>query len=195
MFPPHRSGSVRSAKTPVTKTCSQCGAVLASSVRACTFCDSSFSKEGSWSEDPISGTAGTVGVSSGNLPAEDAAAWRGELALRMAAYRARHRKPGHNSAQSRLPFDAPPLEPQRSSVALADVPVAAEDFAFTIAIGRTSAPAEARDARMEIDVSAPPVPRATQAHSVANAESEQYGVYPVASLDERRWAACIDAAC
>jgi uncharacterized RDD family membrane protein YckC len=129
------------------------------------------------------------------LPAEDAAAWRGELALRMAAYRARHRKPGQNSAQSRLPFDAPPREPQRSSVALTDVPVAAEDFAFTIAIGRTSAPAEARDARMEIDVSAPPVPRATQAHSVAKAESEQYGAYPVASLDERRWAAFIDAAC
>src|SRR5258708_4240045 len=36
---------------PVTKTCSQCGAVLPSSVRACPFCDSSFSVgPSSWEE-------------------------------------------------------------------------------------------------------------------------------------------------
>src|SRR5260370_8553675 len=37
---------------PVTKTCSQCGAVLPSSVRACNFCDSSFSIGPSSWEDP-----------------------------------------------------------------------------------------------------------------------------------------------
>src|SRR6267154_1567114 len=37
---------------PVTKTCSQCGAVLLSTVPACNFCDSSFSVDTSSWEEP-----------------------------------------------------------------------------------------------------------------------------------------------
>ena len=207
-FPPHRSGSVRSAKTPVTKTCLQCGAVLASSVRACNFCDSSFSTESSWSTDSASGSVERIGLATGARLGDDtalagpppqaanAAAWRDELAARMDAYRARRRKVAPNSAQSRLPFESHSGESRDRSVAVAESAAAENDFSFTIAIGRNSAPAEKRDTRMEIDVSVPPASRGTEGPSSADGGlTEQYGSYPVASLDERRWAALIDGAC
>jgi uncharacterized RDD family membrane protein YckC len=206
-FSPHRSGRVRSAKTPVTKTCLQCGAVLASSVRACSFCDSSFSTESAWPEDCASGSVERIGVSTGataaleatSSAAQDAPAWQGELAARLDAYRARRRKQPRNSNQSQLPFDDHSGEWHSRGVSVADpavtVPVES-DFSFTIAIGRTSSPPEKRDARMEIDVSVPPASRGKEdALSSKAALPEQYGLYPVATLDERRWAALIDAAC
>jgi uncharacterized RDD family membrane protein YckC len=69
---------------------------------------------------------------------------------------------------------------------------AQEEFSFTIAIG-PSAEREKRDPRMEIDVSIPlpeskPTPHDEQM-------PERYGLYPVASLDERRLAALIDGIC
>jgi uncharacterized RDD family membrane protein YckC len=192
----------------VTKTCLQCGAVLASSVRACDFCDSSFSAESSWSIDSASGSIERIDVATGTGPgddtalagpspqASDAAAWRDELAARMDAYRARRRKVAHNAAQSRLPFENHSGESHDRSVAVAASAAAENDFSFTIAIGRNSAPAEKRDARMEIDVSVPPTSRGKEGPSSAvDGLTEQYGLYPVASLDERRWAALIDGAC
>jgi uncharacterized RDD family membrane protein YckC len=115
----------------------------------------------------------------------------------MDAYRARRRKLTHHSAQSRLPFDDSSPESQARSVAVADPTEATgNDFSFTIAIGRTSPPPEKRDSRMEIDVSVPPVSRGRQgAQSADERTPAQYGLYPVASLDERRWAALIDSAC
>jgi uncharacterized RDD family membrane protein YckC len=115
----------------------------------------------------------------------------------MDAYRARRRKLTHHSAQSRLPFDDSPPESQGRSVAIADpAPTAGNDFSFTIAIGRTSPAPEKRDTRMEIDVSVPPASRAKQgAPSTDEGMTAQCGLYPVASLDERRWAALIDSAC
>jgi len=129
--------------------------------------------------------------------AQQDAAWRGELAARMEAYRARRRKLGYNSAQSQLPFDDHSGESHGRAVAVTDAPSAGDnDFSFTIAIGRHSPPREARDTRMEIDVSIPPASRGKEGPSSANeTATEQYGLYPVASLDERRWAALIDAAC
>jgi uncharacterized RDD family membrane protein YckC len=81
-------------------------------------------------------------------------------------------------------------------VAVAESPLTAEDdFSFTIAIGRYTPPSEKRDARMVIDVSVPPVSEA-EAETPENEEpSERYGLYPVASLDQRRAAALIDAVC
>jgi uncharacterized RDD family membrane protein YckC len=192
----------------VTKTCLQCGAVLASSVRACNFCDSSFSTESSWSADSASESVERIDVATGirsgddtalagpPAQASDASAWRDELAARMDAYRARRRKVAPSSAQSRLPFEDRSGELHDHSVAVADSAAAENDFSFTIAIGRNSAPAEKRDARMEIDVSVAPASRGKEAFSPADdGMTEQYGLYPVASLDERRWAALIDGAC
>jgi uncharacterized RDD family membrane protein YckC len=130
-------------------------------------------------------------------------AWRGELAQRLKAYRARRRK-APNIAQSNLPFDEPEPEPPRivtiASVAVAEppahepAPAENDDFAFTIAIGRNAATRD--DSRMVIDVSLPPVPDlAFSAAPAPGTGSEQPGLYPVASIEERRLAGLIDAAC
>jgi len=189
----------------VTKTCLQCGAVLASSVRACDFCDSSFSTEGSCSTGSTPGSVERISVAAGASLGEDtalagpsaapqAATWRDELAMRMDAYRARRRKVAPNSAQSRLPFEDYCGDSPDRRMAVMDSAAAESDFSFTIAIGRNSQPVEKRDARMEIDVSAPPASRGKEGSS-SDGLTEQYGMYPVASLDERRWAALIDGAC
>src|SRR5260370_1281825 len=152
----------------VTKTCSQCGAVLPSSVRACNFCDSSFSVGPSAWEDSSDvsareslaahvdlGSAGTDGSKRrpGVSPlVEQGAAWRGELAQRLDAYRSRRRKLASNPAQSQFPFDAPAgkTRPQ-TSLALAE-PAASvqEDFSFSIAIGRPSKKSVLEETRMVI---------------------------------------------
>jgi uncharacterized RDD family membrane protein YckC len=71
-----------------------------------------------------------------------------------------------------------------------------DDFAFTIAIGRS---AKKKDVEVEtqyfIDVSLPPR-EADEVSTVSRAPlPERGGMYPVASIDERRRASWIDAAC
>src|SRR5216684_8146492 len=88
---------------PVTKTCLQCGAILPSSVRVCDFCDTSFPADSSSFEElSASRTQGNLALKA--EPGQEAA-WRGELAHRLEAYRARRRKAARNSGQSRLPFE------------------------------------------------------------------------------------------
>jgi len=123
-------------------------------------------------------------------------AWRGELAQRLQTYRARRRKVAPNRAQSELPFQEPLVEPPaHATVSVAEVShVADDDFSFTIAIGRNAATRE--EARMEIDVSLPPpAERVFEATPSTDMRSEQTGLYPVASIDERRIAGLIDAGC
>jgi uncharacterized RDD family membrane protein YckC len=73
-------------------------------------------------------------------------------------------------------------------------PAADDDFSFTIAIGRNVAARE--EARMVIDVSLPPAPEQSfEATPLTDSRSEQTGLYPVASIDERRIAGLIDTAC
>jgi len=131
-------------------------------------------------------------------PAENPA-WRGEVAQRMEAYRSRRRKASHNVAQSRLPFDETDLSgSSRHAVALAEPSRTPKgEFSFTIAIGRDASSHEKRDSRMEIDVSIPaPSPQGSAGTARSDGQlTEQYGLYPVASLDERRIAAFIDFAC
>src|SRR5258707_957671 len=103
----------------VTKTCLQCGAVLPSSVRACNFCDSSFSVGPSaWEDSSNVSVRERVDPSSAGIahserplgvcsPIEQEDAWRGELAQRLDAYRSRRRKLAPNAAQSKFAFDAP----------------------------------------------------------------------------------------
>jgi len=130
-------------------------------------------------------------------------AWRGELEERVQAYRARRRKAAPNAAQSKLPFEEVAPEPpivSVASIAVEDVPVArpvadaTEEFAFTIAIGRNAASRD--DSRMVIDVSQPPTANAAfAAASAATNSTADGGMYPVASLEDRRLAGLIDSAC
>src|SRR5229473_4170761 len=133
---------------PVTKTCSQCGAVLPSSVRACNFCDSSFSVGPSIWEDisdisarenlAAGADSGLAGIdhskqrAAASHQAGQDSAWQGELSQRLEAYRTRRRRLTRNAAQSQFTFDSP-------SVIAAEPPASVEeDFSFTIAIGRPS---------------------------------------------------------
>ena len=123
--------------------------------------------------------------------------WRGELSVRMDAYRARKRRRPTNTAQSRLPFEHGPVTTGTQALVLDAAPnIAADDFSFTIAIGRNAQTREKSDRRMEIDVTIPPAARTdSPAKPLQEDLPESYGAYPVASLEERRFAAAIDIAC
>lgn len=161
----------------MTKTCLQCGAVLPSNVRICNFCES------------------TLPATSGDPT------WRSELSQRLATYRARRRRTTTSDDQSHFSF-----EPETSLVPVAteiaeDVPSPAgqfDDFSFTIAIGRSAPSKQGSDGQMFIDVSLPPVPDGTEATlpPVAHETTERCGgLFPVASIENRRIAAMVDGAC
>ena len=167
----------------MTKTCLQCGSILprqAESSRACPFCDSR--AESSSSLDPHADPA-----------------WRGELSQRVASYRARRKKGAPAEGQPDLPFDQPAEIPVPSiNVAVAEPPSKEDDFSFTVAIGRTTN-RRADDTQMFIDVSLPTTtgqPSAPQPGAAETSSTQQHtGLYPVASIDERRLSGLIDAAC
>ena len=199
-------------KRPVTKTCLQCGAILGADVRTCQFCDSSLFAQISPAETasppsapqnfaprqrhasfgapiaPCMGTAADSGT-------EHNAAWQAELAHRMESYRARRRKTARNVGQAQFSFDD--LAPTSArSVAVADqAEPRKDDFAFTVAIGRRQLSPEKHHGRMEIDVSIPPKLPAPAQAAAGGGFAERYGSYPVASLEERRFAALIDLVC
>jgi uncharacterized RDD family membrane protein YckC len=190
----------------VTKTCLQCGAVLPSSMRVCNFCDSTLTLELSYQAtsslpeaQPIQRPQMSEGQVHSSAGVEADPAWRGEITKRLQTYRTRKRKIVPNVAQSELPFDEPRREVPRHaaepSVGIAEAsPVADDDFSFTIAIGRNAATRE--DSRMVIDVSQPPSEeRGFEGIPVPEVQSEQSGLYPVASIDERRIAGLIDTGC
>ena len=197
----------------MTKTCSQCGAILLTSTRACNFCDSSFplgtTPHGDFSASPPLGASGQTATSENScadaaddipvivVQTDQASAWRGELSARMEAYRARKRRRPANTTQSRLPFEHGPVTTSTHALALDEAAnAAASDFSFTIAIGRNAQSPEKSPGRMEIDVSIPPAARTdSPAKSRQEERTQTYGAYPVASLEERRFAAAIDIAC
>jgi uncharacterized RDD family membrane protein YckC len=108
----------------------------------------------------------------------------------MEAYRARRKKISPDQNQAQFAFEASPLPSTDAAVALA--PSAEEDFSFTIAIGRTANKRD-DDPRLVIDVSLP----LDSGDSAAELDPpvHQPGLYPVASIDDRRFAAVADAAC
>jgi uncharacterized RDD family membrane protein YckC len=125
-------------------------------------------------------------------------AWQGELAQRVQAYRARRRKVAPNSAQSHLPFeDSRKASAGQTTVAVElPTPPAEDDFSFTIAIGRPGKKREPDHARMVIDLSNPSAEfDAAQEAAAPPPQAEASGLYPVASIDDRRLAALIDTAC
>jgi uncharacterized RDD family membrane protein YckC len=198
----------------VTKTCSQCGAVLPSSVRACNFCDSSFSVGPSYWEDPsaisvresLSANAcpGSAGIERSKQSTvvshqiEQDGAWRGELSQRLEAYRTRRRKVAPNAAQSQFSFNDPSNKMvPHSSAAVAEPPASdEEDFSFTIAIGRPSKKQALEESRTVIDVSQPPDSEACPQSQIVEDERKSLpGLHPVALIDDRRLAALIDFCC
>jgi uncharacterized RDD family membrane protein YckC len=166
--------------------------VLAPGVHVCNFCNSS--DELRLSEDPSSSQANLAAKS----PARNE--WRGELNQRVQAYRARRRK-APSEGQSALPFD------EREALPSEDVAVGLEepsmeprerkdDFAFTLAIGRIAQKPEEQDPRLLIDVSVPPETEAPAAETMPEPrKTPSNGVFPIATLDERKRALLIDAGC
>jgi uncharacterized RDD family membrane protein YckC len=181
-------------KLPVNKICPQCGAVLTKGALLCNFCDSSESV-------PIGDHSTTTqGHLAPNAVAENE--WRGELNQRLQAYRAKRRKSAPNEAQSELPFngnasDAGGTVAVQVEETPRDTHDAKDDFAFTIAIGRIAGRHDPNDTRLLIDVSVPPEeqPTAQEVSREPVVLPQSSGIFPVASLDDRRSAALIDAAC
>jgi uncharacterized RDD family membrane protein YckC len=196
----HSAGVEASAaqNSPVNKTCLQCGAILPSGVRVCSFCDSHLPDAASSAAPPAHQTRGNHTL---DEPADSV--WRGELANRVASYRARRRKNSPDDGQPELPFEQPATapfnsQPVASAVAVAEAPALDDDFSFTIAIGRTANRSASDEAQMFIDVSIPPPSNATSEFSAELAQtttSQHSGLYPVVSMDERRLSGLIDAAC
>jgi uncharacterized RDD family membrane protein YckC len=170
--------------------------MLPKGARACNFCEES---ESSFQQEV------SARSNQGN-PALDAAAreqWRGELNQRLQAYRARRRKPDGTDGQTRLPFEHP--NSASTSVACAITPVEEpreekpsirEEFAFTLAIGRPPKKTEEFETHLLIDVSVPPPAGEEQVQLASEpADLADLRMIPCASIDERRNAALIDAAC
>ena len=173
-------------KAPVTKTCLHCGAVLPSNVRICSFCESTLPSAASEISRLDSSTAGH--------------AWRGELSQRLASYRARRRKSSPNEDQSQFTFEhSEELPSVTTQVALEESRAhntLDEDFSFTIAIGRCAPAKGKEDAQMFIDVSLPPNPsQSTPLDASTPLPEQRAGLFPVASMDERRLAALVDGGC
>ena len=185
--------SVRSAKPTVNNVCTQCGAVLSKGARSCIFCETSESLP---YLDDSAATRGNLA-----LNAVNDAEWRGELNQRVQAYRARRRKTGEHEGQTELAFAQGVPTPSGVRIEVEDQThhdhVGNEnDFSFTIAIGRLANTREPEDTQLLIDVSAPTEEKREPSELPAEPLiSEHAGLYPVASIEERRHAALIDACC
>jgi uncharacterized RDD family membrane protein YckC len=166
--------------------------VLASGERACQFCDSAAVFP--LSEDPPA----MQGNPALNERTEEK--WRGELNQRLQAYRARRRRTS-SERQSALPFDdRTPSSANTLAIQIEEEtmekPPTADDFAFTIAIGRLGKKEEPADPRLLIDVSAPPQTDASpEERSPEPLPAVDSDLSPVASLHERRHALLVDAGC
>jgi len=120
---------------------------------------------------------------------------------RLASYRARKRRSSSSNGQPELPFEQRSDEEfAQPAVALAEPPRNAQedDFSFSIAIGRTANRRSSDEAQMYIDVSLPAASEgiAAQSQSEQTLEASHHArLYPVATIEERRVAALIDAAC
>jgi len=166
--------------------------VLAPGAHTCSFCDSTAllrrSEESAVDSEPIIRSK------------SDHDEWRGELNQRLQAYRARRRKLTGNEGQSALPFD--PDESVCAENVVVDIEepeekiAPADDFAFTIAIGRVAKEPTEPDPRLLIDVSLPPETEEKAPDLLPEALASTYqGFFPVATIDERRRALVIDALC
>ena len=167
--------------------------MLASGVHVCSFCESSADLP---SQEESSRTHGNSLRSS--VARE---AWRGELNQRLQAYRARKRKASLHEDQSALPFeDHTSSAPRQVAVQVEEsgsvAQSQADDFAFSIAIGRI-AQKQVDDPRVLIDVSNPPSAEDENAEGASESPvvTAPTHLLPVASIEHRRRALLADAAC
>jgi uncharacterized RDD family membrane protein YckC len=166
--------------------------VLSKGTRSCIFCEPI---ESIHSSESSSATHGNLA-----FQAVNEAEWRGELNQRVQAYRAKRRKPGSSETQTELPFvQQQKAMPQTAGVQVDEIPFNAntfdDDFAFTIAIGRSAKRKEV-ETQYLIDVSLPPKEAEEDSPTISDVALPEYGgIYPSATLDERRSAAWIDVAC
>jgi len=131
-------------------------------------------------------------------PMEQDAAWRGELSQRLKAYRTRRGKLTPNAAQAQFSFDRPSEKSTPPGAVSVEelLPPTEDDFSFTIAIGRSSKKRVLDESRMVIDVSLQPETENRVQQRLSDEQSNsQPGLYPVASIDDRRLAAIIDLFC
>jgi uncharacterized RDD family membrane protein YckC len=166
--------------------------VLAAGEGACQFCEFA---ETPIQQQKVNAKAKTAPSAVGHEQ------WRSELNQRLQVYRARRRKT--YEGQTALPFDDDDDEIapiQDVAVDLEDcnppaTPAVQDDFAFTIAIGRVAQP-PATDPRVMIDVSVPPEWEASSSPVEPEPlQAIENGLFPMASIDERRHALLIDAGC
>ena len=186
--------------------------MLPSGSRVCPFCDSSFSigpsafeasseitVQGSLNHEPQPSTVAEAPLDYlARKEGPQDAAWRGELAQRLKAYRTRRRKRTSHNDQSQFVFEGDlPLETAPNPVAIEEPSTPdEEDFSFTIAIGRPSKRQIHEKSPMEIDVSLRPESETTASGSPVIEEiSTQNGLYPVASIYDRRIAGVVDLCC
>jgi uncharacterized RDD family membrane protein YckC len=174
---------------PVTKTCSQCGAIFPAEVQICSFCDASLASDFSSDGVRFEQARPTGGNSS---------AWQSELAKRLESYRVRRRKLAPHQSQTQLPFDDSGLT--GSALAVEEPPEVQtspeNEFSFTLAIGRCSNKRAGDDSQLLIDVSVPPDSAEKDSTSLPpSLPPMQQGLYAMAPLEERRLAALIDCAC
>jgi uncharacterized RDD family membrane protein YckC len=169
--------------------------VLAPGVHLCTFCNSTDPRANGRSSVRIEGTLALDN-------SEAAPEWRGELDQRVQAYRAKRRKSSVREGQAQLPFDGPSAGNTPAVAVQVDdgetrPPSKTDDFAFTIAIGRPPKRQEPDEQRLLIDVSVPPQSEETPSRATLPEPEKtvESGLYPAASLYERRAAALIDGAC
>jgi uncharacterized RDD family membrane protein YckC len=89
------------------------------------------------------------------------------------------------------------MKAPRASVAIEEPSASVEDdFSFTIAIGRPSKKQANEKSPLEIDVSLRPgTGTAVEGQPVSEEAQSQPGLYPVASIDDRRIAGVIDLFC
>ncbi len=126
------------------------------------------------------------------------AAWRGELAQRLKAYRTRRRKAFPSEDQCSFSFEESQGNNHAGPSVAIEEPAAApeDDFSFTVAIGRPSRKQILEDSPMEIDVSSEPeIDGQLQTEQNQGEAYTQTGLYPVASIDERRLSGIIDLFC
>ena len=176
----------------VIQTCSQCGAVNEGPEEFCSFCDPrltskneiSLTREVSPDEEPVlrPRSEGALALSAVSAAGRGETDWRGEVASRLEAYRARRRRQRPDEAQTALAFEAEAEAPFEQDTLLPPV--------------RTQE-AEARVERMEIDVTQPV--EIEDAKRLC-AEWQTLGspgdaaLRPVADFGERQRAGLLDAA-
>ena len=174
----------------VIQICRHCGALLYDTGRLCPFCGVRLSKlaqnEGSGAPDPERSNENELEPSPISASVNDSAEspapepeWRQEVARRLDAYRARRRQydADYENPQTPLPFAA-----DIKTVAATEEPPAQRITSWKIR--------PRRNERVEISLSQPELDFDTARDYRAH---PQTSLVTVASLEERRWAALMDA--